>query len=109
METSQYEIEIYQDSKGKKPFIEWIESLKDEALRAKIKIRLARIRLGNLGDWKSLKKGLYEIRIDEGAGYRLYFTQTFSQKIILLGGSKKTQEKDIEKARKYLQDYRSLS
>lgn len=109
METSQYNIEIYQDLKGKKPFIEWIESLKDEALRAKIKIRLSRIRLGNLGDWKSLKKGLYEIRIDEGAGYRLYLTQTSSQKIILLGGSKKTQEKDIEKARKYLQDYRSLS
>jgi putative component of toxin-antitoxin plasmid stabilization module len=56
METSQYNIEIYQDLKGKKPFIEWIESLKDEALRAKIKIRLSRIRLGNLGDWKSLKK-----------------------------------------------------
>jgi len=103
----QYHIEIYQDKKGNHPFIEWIESLTDKTARAKIKVRLARVRLGNLGDWKSLGQGLYEMRIDEGAGYRLYFAQTSDKKIILLGGSKKTQEKDIKTARTYLKDYRS--
>ncbi len=109
MGTDQYQIEIYQDKKRTHPFIEWIESLKDKTARAKIKVRLARIRLGNLGDCKSLGQGLYEIRVDEGVGYRLYFTQASAKKIILLGGSKKTQEKDIEKARLYLKDYRSES
>ncbi len=69
-------------------------------------MRLARIRLGNLGDWKSLGEGIYELRVDEGVGYRLYFTQESNKKIILLGGNKNTQHKDIAKARKYLQDYR---
>lgn len=107
MEADIYDIEIFQDQNGNKPFIEWIESLVDKTARAKIKVRLARIGLGNLGDWKSLGQGLYEIRIDEGAGYRLYFTQTLDKKIILFGGSKKTQVKDIEKSRKYLIEYRS--
>jgi putative addiction module killer protein len=101
-----FEIKIYQDQNGKTPFIDWLESLPDKKARAKIKVRLARIRIGNLGDWKSLGEGLYELRIDEGAGYRLYFTQESRTKIILLGGSKSTQQKDISKAKKFLQDYR---
>ena len=102
-----FEIKIYQDKNGKKPFVDWLESLPDKKARAKIKVRLTRLRLGNLGDWKSLSGGLYEIRIDEGKGYRLYFTQDQSKKNILLGGSKKTQTKDINKAKEYLKDYRS--
>ena len=101
-----FEVKIYQDKNGKQPFIEWLEALSDKRARAKIKVRLARIRLGNLGDWKSLGDGIYELRIDEGAGYRLYFTQESNQKIILWGGDKNTQHKDIAKAKKYIQDYR---
>ena len=102
-----YILEIYQDKEGNKPFVIWLDSLGDITARAKIKVRLARIRLGNLGDWKSLGGGLYEMRIDQGAGYRLYFTQASNKKIIILGGNKKTQSKDINKARQCLKNYRS--
>ncbi len=67
---------------------------------------VGKVRLGSLGDWKSLGEGIYEVRIDEGPGYRLYFTQELSTKTILLGGNKGTQQKDIAKSRKYLKDYR---
>jgi len=102
-----YEIEIYQDKKGRRPFAQWLDSLTDAKARAKIKVCLARIRLGNLGDWKSLRGGLYEIRVDEGPGYQLYFIQEPNKKIVLLGGNKKTQTSDISKAREYLKKYRS--
>lgn len=107
MEEDIYILEIYQDQNGRKPFVQWLESLSDIQARAKIKVRIARIRQGNLGDWKSLGGRLYEMRIDEGAGYRLYFTQNSKRKIILLGGTKKTQPQDINKAQKYLKHYRS--
>jgi putative addiction module killer protein len=106
MISEKFEIKIYQDKNGKQPFIEWLETLADKRARAKIKVRLARIRLGHLGDWKSLGDGIYELRIDEGAGYRLYFTQEPNRKIILCNGSKNTQHKDIGKAKIYLNDYR---
>lgn len=102
-----FQIEIYQDKQGKRPFIEWLESLKDVKARAKIKVRLARVRLGNLGDWKTVNDGVFELRIDEGLGYRIYFTQDPNRKIILLGGSKKTQSRDINRAKQYAKDYRS--
>jgi putative addiction module killer protein len=103
-----FEVEIYQDKLDKQPFTEWLESLKDLKAIAKIQARIARLRLGNCGDYKSLGQGLYELRVDEGGGYRVYFAQESKSVIILLmAGSKKTQVKDIKKARIYLQDYRS--
>ncbi len=98
-------LEIYQTAKGKQPFVEWLESLSDARARAKIKVRLARLRLNNMGDYKTLGNGLYELRIDEGGGYRVYFAQDSNKKVLLLGGSKKSQPRDIAKAREYLQDY----
>jgi putative addiction module killer protein len=107
MELEQFHVEIYQNKQGKSPFIIWLESIKDLKAISKISIRIARVRLGNLGDYKSLGGGLYELRIDEGAGYRVYFVRPVKENIILLliGGSKKTQTKDINKARQYLNDY----
>jgi putative addiction module killer protein len=102
-----YKIQIYLDEKGRRPFLEWLESLCDLTARAKIKARLSRMRLGNLRDTKSLGGSLYEIRVDEGQGYRLYFTQELDIKIILWGGSKKNQSKNIVRAKQYLKDYRS--
>jgi putative addiction module killer protein len=107
MTLEKYYIEIYQDKRGLVPFVKWIESLKDVRARAKIKVRLTRLRLGNLGDYKSVGDGVYELRIDEGIGYRVYFAQEPDMKIILLGGSKKTQPQDIGKAKQYIKDYRS--
>ncbi len=101
-----FAIEIYRTPSGKLPFIDWMVAMKDQRARAKIKARLIRVRLGNLGDHKSLGNGVYELRISTGSGYRVYFTHDSKKKVVLLGGSKKTQVKDIEKAREYLADYR---
>ncbi|WP_028239262.1 type II toxin-antitoxin system RelE/ParE family toxin [Stutzerimonas azotifigens] len=82
-------------------FAEWHSSLKD--LRAKIAIarRIERAERGNLGDVKSVGKGVSELRVDVGPGYRLYFTRRGEVVIVLLaGGDKSTQQADIRKAQK---------
>jgi putative addiction module killer protein len=102
-----YEIELYQTKEGKCPFSQWMSSLKDANARAKVDVRLARIRLGNAGDFKFIGEGVFELRIDYGLGYRVYFAHVDpTRKLILLGGSKKTQTKDIKQAQGYLKDYK---
>ena len=102
------QIEIYCTSNGKKPFISWLESLKDNKARYRIKERLDRITLGNMGDCKRIQQGISELRCDFGPGYRVYFGEEEQTLIILLcGGDKSTQEKDIKKAIQYWEDYLS--
>ena len=100
---------VYQSANGKQPYTDWFRSLKDKQTQAIILKRLNRLRQGNLGDYKSLKDGLFELRIDYGPGYRIYFAQEADQLVILLlcAGQKSSQENDIKAARKYLMDYRS--
>lgn len=79
--------------------IGWLAKLKDRRARAKITDRLARLADGNKGDWKSIREGggLHELRVD---AYRVYFIQLGSRVIILiLGGDKSTQKRDIPKAK----------
>jgi len=77
----------------------WFKTLKDRKARARIDIRIKRISLGNLGDVKSIGNGVFELRIDYGPGYRVYFVERNRIRIILLaGGKKSTQNKDIKKA-----------
>ena len=107
MKIEKHELEIYQTENGKSPFIEWIDSFDNPEIVAKIKARLLRLRLGNIGDFKSLGEGLFELRIDTEPGYRIYFFNEDTKKILLLGGIKKTQIRDIKKVKNYLSDYRS--
>lgn len=102
------QIEIYRTKRGTQPFQEWLESLKDNAGRYRIKERLDRVALGNLGDCKPLGGGISEFRLDFGSGYRIYFGE-IGKKIILLlsGGDKSTQKKDIKRAIDYWNDYLS--
>lgn len=102
------QIEIYCSTNGKKPFISWIESLKDKKIRYRVKERLDRIAIGNMGDCKSIRQGVSELRLDFGPGYRVYFGEE-NQKIIILlcAGDKSTQERDIKKAIQYWEDYLS--
>jgi putative addiction module killer protein len=87
---------------------DWLYSLRDQRAKAKIRARLDRVENGNLGDCKSLGEGVFELRIDYGPGYRIYFGQEGITIIILLcGGDKSTQEQDIGKAQEYWKDYRS--
>jgi len=108
MEVHPREIRIYVTTDERSPFSEWRDSLRDRRARAKIRARLDRVEEGNLGDYKSVGQGVFELRIDYGSGYRLYFGQEGSTIIILLcGGDKSTQAQDIRKAQEYWEDYRS--
>lgn len=81
-------------------FTIWIDALKDKAVRGVVMARLKRLELGLMGDAKPVGDGVSELRIHVGAGWRVYFTQRGSQIIVLLtGGSKRTQEKDIKRAK----------
>lgn len=81
-------------------FADWFVSLRDRKVQSKIAGRIARIEIGLMGDVKSVGGGVSEARIDFGPGYRLYFTRRGEQLIILLvGGDKSTQKRDIAKAK----------
>lgn len=86
-------------------FINWLLGLKDLKARARIQIQLTRMEQGNLGDHKSVGDGVFEIRISYGPGYRLYYSnQSNVIKLLLIGGDKSTQEKDIQKAKTLLKE-----
>jgi putative addiction module killer protein len=81
-------------------FTSWIDGLKDEKVRGVVVARIKRLELGLMGDVESVGGGVSELRIHFGAGWRLYFTQRGAQIIVLLvGGSKRTQKKDIQRAK----------
>jgi putative addiction module killer protein len=102
------DIKLYVTPDGKTPFTAWLEALRDTKARAKIRVRLDRLRLGNLGDCQPVGAGVSELRIDFGPGYRAYFGQEGTKRIVLLcGGDKRTQEADIKKAQAYWADYKS--
>ncbi len=80
-------------------FSQWLTKLKDIRVRIAIARRLERAKGGNLGDVKSVGERVFEMRVDMGAGYRLYYTMRGNELIILLvGGDKSTQQRDIVKA-----------
>jgi putative addiction module killer protein len=86
-------------------FQNWHEGLRDARAKTRIAGRIARLRDGLLGNVRSLGGGLSELKIDYGPGYRLYFTIRGRQLILLLcGGDKSSQQRDIERARAIMQD-----
>lgn len=101
-----YELRYYQ-SGAKRPLLDWLEALRDRQARARIQTRIDRLALGNFGDYRALDGGISELRIDWGPGYRVYFARVGSVVLLLLcGGDKTTQQKDIDHAKAYLQDYK---
>jgi putative addiction module killer protein len=105
MEVTPKELEIYETADGRAPFSEWMDMQREPAL-GKVMARLQRVKLGNLGDHHGVGEGVYELRIDFGPGYRVYFGKDGKRLIILLiGGTKKTQKRDIETAKRYWSDY----
>ena len=80
-------------------FVRWLDNLRDIQGRARIQARIERLTSGNPGDVKPVGEGVSELRIDHGPGYRVYFRQRGRELIILLaGGDKSTQAKDIKLA-----------
>ena len=101
-------IRIYQTKEKESPFEDWLDNLNDVNAKAKILQRIDRIELGNFGDCEPVGDGVHELRIGYGPGYRIYFGNDGKLLVILLcGGTKKRQEKDIKKAKEYRQDYKA--
>jgi putative addiction module killer protein len=101
-------VRIYARSDSIEPFTKWLRGLRDGPSRNRIRQRIARLRLGNFGDARSVGDGVHELRIHFGPGYRVYFgRQTAAVVILLCGGDKGAQERDIERAKEYWRDHRS--
>jgi putative addiction module killer protein len=80
-------------------FSRWVHRLRDANAIARIVARIRRMELGNLGDSKGLRGGVMELRIDYGPGYRVYYARRGAKIVILLcGGDKRTQQRDIKRA-----------
>jgi putative addiction module killer protein len=91
----------YVDDGGRIPFRDWLSEL-DLAIRARVQARVLRFETGNLGDHKEVGGGVWEARLDFGPGYRLYFGRSGREVIlVLLGGDKRTQKKDVKRAREF--------
>jgi putative addiction module killer protein len=101
------EIRRYLTASGKDVFGEWLSGLRDARTMAKIVARIDRLSAGNFGDCKALRGALFELRIDWGPGYRVYYALVGKACVLLLcGGDKRKQSSDIKHALEYLKDYR---
>ena len=102
------ELRYYQTVAGEQPFVEWLRALKDRQARTRIEARIARVAVGNFGDTEPVGEGVLELRIDWGPGYRVYFARLGQVMVLLLcGGDKRTQQKDIDRAKEYFEDYKA--
>jgi putative addiction module killer protein len=96
------EIRKYCDAQGRVPFDAWMNGLRDIRAKQRIHLRVRRLALGLEGDWKSVGEGVRELRISEGKGYRVYYAWAGASVVILLcGGDKTDQQRDIELAKAY--------
>ena len=101
------EVVAFRTNEGEVPFEDWLDELNDQRAIARILARLARVRQGNLGDCKPVGDGVSELRVDYGPGYRVYIGQQGRTIVILLtGGDKRTQDKDIRLAKQYWQEFK---
>jgi len=97
---------IYRDAAGKEPFNDWLNGLRDAHTRRRILQRLRRLESGNFGDCKSVGSGVSELRFFIGPGYRVYFGQDGNSLVVLLcGGDKSGQRRDIQQAHAYWKEY----
>jgi putative addiction module killer protein len=98
---------LYEDEFYRIPFAEWIAFQADKTVKARIAARIGRLEQGNLGDHKYLQDGVWELRLNFGGGIRIYFAREDDCVILLLsGGNKSTQKKDIQRAIAFYQAYR---
>ena len=101
------EIRKYRHADGVVPFDRWMAKLRDARAKVRILVQLDRLRLELPSDWKAVGAGVFELRIREGKGYRVYFAREEATVIVLLcAGDKSTQSGDIERAKSYWREYR---
>jgi len=101
------DVRKYRRADGVVPFDRWMAQLRDARARARILVQLDRLRVGLSGDWRTVGAGVFELRIREGKGYRVYFAREGAAVVVLLcAGDKSTQSRDIEQAKSYWREYR---
>lgn len=100
------DVREYNDREGRSPFAAWFDELNSQAA-AKVATALTRLAAGNFSNVKGVGSGIFEVRIDFGPGYRVYFGKDGERVVILLGGgAKKRQQRDIENALSHWEDYK---
>jgi putative addiction module killer protein len=101
-----FEIHQYTDRAGRRPFDRWFQTL-DNFAQVKIAVSVDRLERGNVSTVKSIGSGVFELRLDFGPGYRVYFGRDGERIVILLGsGTKKRQQADTDAARALWQEYK---
>ena len=104
----QITVEMYETSEGRCPFQKYLKDLTDIRAHAKIRIRLERLRMGNFGNCESVGGGVFELKINFGPGYRVYFGKIDMHCVLLLcAGTKRDQQRDIEKAKELFKDFKN--
>lgn len=107
VEARERQILIYQTPERRLPYVEWFNALADPVAQQKIDARLATVRAGSLGKTRSLDDGVHELKIDYGPGYRVYFAfDGMSIVLLLCGGDKRSQARDIRGAKQYWAAYK---
>ena len=105
-----YEIRHYLTTDEKDIYLDWLRKLRDVTAKIAVNRRVNRIELGNFGDHKFCRDGVWELRIDVGAGYRVYYAVAGKEIVLLLcGGDKRTQNADIDRACEYWKDWQRRS
>lgn len=105
---NEYILKNYIDDNGNEPIKVWLKNL-DTTVRKRILLRLERLKDGNFGDYKQISEYLYELRFDIGAGYRIYYTIENETIVLLItGGDKKSQSKDIKKVTEILNKLKGI-
>ena len=101
------QLQFYCLPNGREPFTEWYATIQDRNARNRIQKRLDRLEDGNFGDCRSVGAGVFELRFHFGAGYRIYFGEVENTIVLLLsGGDKSSQARDIERAKDYWLQYK---
>lgn len=101
MEHQELNIQVYFREDGTSPYYEWFDTIKDKKTKARILVRIDKLACGHFGDYKSVGEGVLELRLAFGPGFRIYFCLNGNQILILLmGGDKTSQYKDIILAKK---------
>lgn len=101
-----FEVLTYEDEAGHQPYKAWLAKLADKQAKARVLVRVMRMAGGNFGDCKPVGEGVWELRIDWGPGYRVYYAQAGKKLVLLLtGGDKRKQQADITAAINYWNDW----
>ena len=103
------EIQYFQNSTGQAPYTEWFKTIRNKTTRNRIRARLTAVASGNLGDCGPVGEGVSELRLNFGPGYRIYFGEADNTIVLLLcGGDKSSQRRDIRRAKTYWQEYKEI-